>query len=141
MAGLLLRYELIRSREYPGAADAEDVDVLGDVGRKQGKRRDQVHDAPGSVVQYPLSRRAIDVQPLERAVGLDRDGHHQAAVDALVARGLRVVGLAHGLDLGAPVLDVAGAAEFLRAGADVAPARPLLVALPFARDARLQPRD
>src|SRR5688500_16396618 len=77
----LLGYELIRPREYPGAGDAEDVGVAGDVCRERGVRRGQAHDVQRRRVEYPLPRRAVDVDPLERAVGFDRDGHHQAAVD------------------------------------------------------------
>src|SRR5688572_19446857 len=138
---LLFSDELVGAGKDPGPGDAEDVGVLGDVGRKRRVRRREVDDAQRGRVEYPVAGRPVDVHALERAVRLDRHGDYQAAVDALVARGLRVIDLADALDLDAPVLDVAGEAIFLGAGADEAAARALLVAVPFARDARLEPRD
>ena len=119
----------------------DDVRVFRDIGgeRRIGSR--QLHDAQRRRVQYALAGGAVDLHALERAVGLDRHGDYEGAVDPLIARGLRVVELPYPLDLGAPVLDVAGKAVLLGARPDEAPPRPLLVVLPFPGNLRFQPRD
>ena len=69
---------------------------------------------------------------------LDRHREEQAAVELLLARGLRVVEVADALDLEPPILDVAREAVLLRARADEAALRTLLVRLHVLRDLRLE---
>src|SRR4030095_3068715 len=90
-------------------------------------------------VKHALPRRAVHLDALDTAVGANRDGEQQAAVELEVARRLRVVQVADALDLEAPVLDVAREAVLLGARADEAALRPLLVGVHVLRDLRLEP--
>ena len=66
---------------------------------------------------------SIDLDLLDAAVGADRHGEQQAAVELLLARRFRIVEVADPLDLEPPVLDIAREAVLLRASADELPLR------------------
>src|SRR4029453_8031293 len=88
-----------------------------------------------------VARGAVDLHPIEDAIGFDGDRHHEAAVHFLVARSLWVVHLADTLDLDAPILDIARESEFLCARPDESPAWPLLVSIPVLVHLGLQASD
>ena len=119
----------------------QDIGIGADVVRESLERGCEPHDADRGLVEHLVARGAVDLDRLHLAVGLDRDGELQRPVDAAHLRFLGVVEGADALDLEPPVVDVLREAVFLRARADEAALRALLVGLEVAPDLRFQPRD
>ena len=134
----LLGDQRIRLRERPRARDVQDVGVALDVGRERRERRRHLDDLHRRGVEDAAAGTAVDLDVLDAAVALDRHGEQQAAVQLLLARGLRIVEVADALDLEAPVLDIAGEPVLLRARADEAALGPLLVRLHVLGDLRFE---
>src|SRR5574340_516038 len=115
---VLLGNELVGTGESPCPRDAEDIGIPGDIGGKRCEWPGEPDDIARRLVEDFPARRAVDFDFINRTVRLDRYRDHQAAVDSLIARDLRIVQLAHALDFEAPVFDIAGKAELLGARTD-----------------------
>src|SRR5690349_242511 len=102
----LLGEDLVGAREGPRARDVEDVRVRADVGGEALEGRGQAHDADRRLVEDLVPRRAVDLDALHLAVGLDGDGELQRPVELARLGFLGIVEVADALDLEAPVVDV-----------------------------------
>src|ERR671925_1473879 len=86
----LLSPDLVALAEEPSSGDDQEVGVAADVGRERGERRRHAHDLERGRVEHAEPGRAVELDRLDVAVGLDRDREPQVAVD-LAARFGRVV--------------------------------------------------
>src|SRR5204863_4304864 len=133
--------DLVAAGESPRARDVDDVRVAPDAVRKTIERRRQSHDADGRLVEELVARRALDLDRLDLAVGLDRHREQERAVD-LPGTGLgRIVEVADALHLLSPTVDIGREAVLLGARTDELALGPLLVRHVVAPDLRLEPCD
>src|SRR5262249_19118231 len=130
----------VTARKGPGARDDEDIGFLADVWREFGIRRGEPDDLLRGGVENLVTGGALEIHRGDRAVGIDRNRQHEAAVD-LAARPLGVVQIAEVLDFLAPAIDVERVANLAGPRAYEVLARTLVVLLDLARDLRFHARD
>src|SRR5258708_37399335 len=96
------------AQELPFVRDAYFIVLDGQLARKRIKRRGELENSHGGLVDFRVPAAAPNDGLQESAVGTDGHFDHRGAGQLLTPRNLGEIHRAHALDLAAPAVEVNG---------------------------------